>query len=354
MQITDHQHYMNLAFALAEKGRFTVSPNPMVGCVIVKDDQVIGQGYHERAGEAHAEIKALQDAGENAQGATVYVTLEPCCHKGRTHPCVNALIEAGIKKVYVATIDPNPIVCGRGVTLLRKAGIEVEIGLCGERAHTQNEIFFHYIKQQKPFVIAKWAMSLDGKTITHQHDAKQISDKTSQQHAHHTREQVDAILVGANTIREDDPQLTARNHATAKQPVRIILSSQADLPVDAKIFSLSLPGKTIIATTDLMSEQTRAALAEKNIETLVISKDEDDLINLHELLSELGKMQITSVLVEGGERVRANFFKQGLVNRIQVYLAPNIIGGLEIKRAVTQMNVTTLANDFYITGDIDV
>lgn len=347
MDTMHHLKFMSLALQLAERGHFTVSPNPMVGCVIVKKQEIIGQGFHVQAGGAHAEILALQAAGANAKDATLYVTLEPCCHTGKTPPCVPALIQAGIKKIYVACLDPNPKMAGKSISLLRSAGIEVEVGLAEAAAKQLNEIFFHYITQQRPFVIAKWAMSLDGKTVTHPNDTRQISSPESHYHAHQLRRQVDAILIGANTARLDNPELTARlkpatDHIT-KQPTRIILSSGEPLPPQLKIFAADLPGKTIIATT-------KALTVPSTVETLILPKNNAGEVDLPSLLTALWQREISSVLVEGGMRVHASFFQQNLVNKIHVYLAPVIIGSLAKKHPLTEVTFAPLGQDFYCTA----
>lgn len=344
MDSTLPQDYMLKALALAERGRFSVSPNPMVGCILVQGNTIVGSGWHERAGESHAEIYALKEAGLQAKGATAYVTLEPCCHQGRTPPCTEALIKAGIKKVYIACLDPNPLVSGKGVAALCEAGIIVEVGLEEEKAKNLNKIFFHYITHKRPFVIAKWAMSLDGKTITHPVDLRQISCKESSHHTHsEIRQQVDAILVGANTAAQDDPSLTTRIEGKEidKQPIRIILSSDGALPKNLKIFTGKLPGKTIVVTTK--------PLTISSVEIIVVAKDKNNRIDLHALLQELGKRQITSLLVEGGMTVHESFFEQDLVNQISVYVAPVIIGNMEKKKKFENVDFGKIGEDFYFS-----
>lgn len=344
MTVLSHQHFMQLALDYAAHGRLTVSPNPMVGCVIVKNNLVVGVGYHQRAGEPHAEVHALNDAGDNAKDAIAYVTLEPCCHYGRTPPCTQSLIKAGIKKVYVACLDPNPLVAGKGVAELRGAGIDVEVGLYGEEASQLNEIFFHFIKHKRPFVIAKWAMSLDGKTITHPEDSRQISSHESQLHTHELRSQVDAILIGANTARMDNPQLTARLINQAKQPIRIVLSTDGDLPKDLTLFT-DKSNKTIVATcaTDI----------EIDAEILVVPKDANQKVLLRALLGELGKRNITSLLIEGGMTVHQQFFAENLVNKIQVYVAPVVIGVNEKKQYFSNMSTNKLGHDVNFTVNVE-
>ncbi|MHB1221564.1 MAG: bifunctional diaminohydroxyphosphoribosylaminopyrimidine deaminase/5-amino-6-(5-phosphoribosylamino)uracil reductase RibD [Gammaproteobacteria bacterium] len=340
---------MLLALKLAERGRLSVSPNPMVGCVIVKNDKIIGQGYHQRAGEPHAEVHALQEAGADANGATVYVTLEPCCHQGRTPPCTDALIKAGIKKVYVACADPNPLVAKKGIQQLQAAGIAVELGLHADKATTLNEIFFHFITHQRPFVIAKWAMSLDGKTITHAHDSRSISSAASQTDAHELRQQVDAILIGANTARHDNPLLTVRlsNETLSKHPIRLILSSDGNLPLDLNIFKPDLPSKTILVTSD---KTNTTKFTQHNIDVIKLPLNDHGQINLSSLLDKLGQMHITSLLVEGGMKVHEQFFAENLVNKVSIYIAPVIIGSLERKQAVILEDYQKIASDIHIVA----
>lgn len=345
-----HQQWMRLALALAEQGRGTVSPNPMVGCILVQEDRIVGQGYHQYAGGPHAEIVALNEAGLKAKGATAYVTLEPCCHHGRTPPCTDALIAAGIKQVYVACQDPNPLVAGYGIKQLVAAGIAVEVGLCAAEAMQLNEIFFHYIIYRRPFVIAKWAMSLDGKTKVSPEDDKKISSPTSHTHAHQIRHSVDAILIGANTLREDDPELTVRHvsSASSKQPIRIILTHKKELPINAKIFSATMPGKTIVAATHHRYD----FLANNNVEILVLPSNSAGEVSLTALLNELGKRHITSLLVEGGTMTHEKFFADNLINKIYVYLSPTIIAALKNKKLVQQITCEKLDRDYCFIADM--
>jgi diaminohydroxyphosphoribosylaminopyrimidine deaminase / 5-amino-6-(5-phosphoribosylamino)uracil reductase len=340
--------YMAYALELAARGRQTVSPNPMVGCVIVNQQKMVGEGYHRRAGDAHAELYALEQAGVHAKNATAYVTLEPCCHHGKTPPCTDALIKAGIKKVYAACLDPNPLVAGKGILALQNAGIEVEVGLHEREAIALNEIFFHYMRTKKPFVIGKWAMSLDGKTITHPEDSRDISNTISRKHSHQTRQQVDAILIGANTAVNDNPQLNVRfaNDLT-KQPLRIVLSTKANLPLNLKLFTES-PENTLLVTTHKADATILQQLRAQQVNILIVAEKENR-IDLQALLIELGKRNITSLLVEGGMTVLHDFFAQHLVNQIQVYLAPNIIAAMPQKQQLANMKVQTLEQDLFIS-----
>lgn len=347
-----HLDYMHLALELAAAGRLTVSPNPMVGCVIVKNDRIVGQGFHQQAGGPHAEIIALSEAGAYAKEATAYITLEPCCHVGKTPPCTLALIKAGIKEVYAACVDPNPLVAGQGIKALQAAGIQVHLGLCETEAEKLNEIFFHYMQHRRPFVIAKWAMSLDGKTITHKLDARDISSPASQAFSHELRQQVDAILIGAHTALSDNPLLTARCHQNEKppikQPLRIILSSNAKLPSHLKLFNTET--KTLIATTALVDKETLGFWNKKNIEVLVLPHLKKGRINLHALLDALGARKITSLLVEGGMAMHESFIEAHLINQYRIYLAPVIIGTVSKKKRIQHIEVSRLDTDFYFTG----
>lgn len=348
-------HYMSRALHLAEQGRYSVSPNPMVGCVIVKNDQIIAEGFHLKAGEPHAEIVALHRAGLEALGATAYITLEPCCHYGKTPPCTKALIKAGIKEIYIACLDHNPLMSGKSIELLRAAGITINVGLMEDEAIQLNEIFFHYIQHKRPFVIAKWAMSLDGKTITHPSDTCAISSSISRRHAHQTRLQVDAILIGATTAKLDNPLLTARyatNQANiVKQPTRFILSRQGQLLSSLKIFDPMLPSKTIVVVTQSVDQAWYKQMEKNHIEVLVMPYDQSGKVALPNLLDELGRREITSLLVEGGMTVLHQFFNQHLINKVQVYVAPMIIGSLEKKQILSNVQFQLLENDFYFSAD---
>lgn len=338
---------MSLALELAKRGRLTVSPNPMVACVIVKEGQIIGQGWHEFPGQAHAEVNALRELGDQAQGATAYVSLEPCCHTGKTPPCTKALIEAGIQSVYVACLDPNPLVAGKGVQALLQAGIQVTTGICESEAIALNKIFFHYMQTKRPYVISKWAMSLDGKTITHNQDDRAISGDDSLTHSHETRQIVDAIVIGARTAIHDNPQLTVRRVETAKHPLRFILAGRENLPFNLKLFDASLPAKTIVIVPDDINQAWLQAAKNKHIEVWKCAR-KDGKIDLNDFLDQLGSAGVTSLLVEGGETLHASFFREKLVKQIQVYLAPKIISQLEKKLQLSAMTMQTLGEDIFL------
>lgn len=305
-----HETYMHRALHLAEKGRLTCSPNPMVGCVIVRDDKIIAEGWHIKTGEPHAEVNAINMATDSVQNATAYITLEPCCHIGKTPPCTDLLIRSGIKYVYIACLDPNPLVAGKGVYCLKKAGIKVHVGTCEAEAKALNQHFFHYITQNKPYVIAKWAMSIDGKIASRTGDSQWISNATSRQQVHQLRQKVDAILVGANTARNDNPRLTVRlqseNSHPEVQPLRIILDGKRGLQNNLSLFSNSLPAKTVLAS-ELMQTSN---------------------FTLDELLVQLGKQGIKTLLVEGGSATLTAFFSANLIDEVHCYIAPILIGGI--------------------------
>lgn len=357
-----HKFYMSLALKLAEEGRYSVSPNPMVGCVIVRDKEIVGEGYHHHAGGPHAEIVALNNAGDKAKNATMYVTLEPCNHYGRTPPCVERVIAAGIKTIYIAQTDPNPHVKGGGAAQLKKAGIDVHTGLLVKEAKKLNEIFTYFVTKNRPFVIAKWAMSLDGQTITHPHDSRILSSPASHQHAHTQRHAVDAILIGAETARRDNPSLTVRyvSPPIIKHPLRVILSSRGALPCSLHLFDPSLPGQTLVVTTDLcdpawfeMMQKQITETKQNNLEIIKLPKDETGFISLRALLTLLKEKNVTSLLVEGGKRTTARFFLANLVDKIEVYLCPFIISELEKKCPVNQLDIKNIGIDYLMTGNVE-
>lgn len=337
---------MQQALDLAAKGMLDVSPNPLVGCVIVKDNVIVGQGYHQRHGEAHAEILALQAAGAKAKGATMYLTLEPCNHHGKTPPCAPAIVKAGIKEIHIATLDPNPLVNGQGVAYLLQQGLTIHIGSLEDEAKKLNAIFFHYMQTKRPYVIAKWAMSLDGKTVTGNED-RNITSPDTQQNAHLLRQQVDAILIGAETARADNPSLTVRHPDIAihKHPLRIILSTKGDLPLSLKLFDQTLPGKTLLIVTEEPNAEMQLLWQQHSIQWLKIT-------DLSSLLDHLGALQITSLLVEGGMTVLQQFFRENLINKVRVYIAPMILGDGSQKIHLEKPYFETSANDFCLQAQI--
>ena len=321
-----HEAFMRRALELAEKGVGYTRPNPLVGAVVVKGGEVIAAGYHARYGGPHAEVMALERAGEAARGADLYVNLEPCVHHGKTPPCVDRIIAAGIRRVFIATRDPNPLVDGKGVKKLRTAGIEVVEGVLREEAERLNEIFFFWIKTKRPFVALKLAMSLDGKIATKTGDSRWITGEEARRKVHELRRRHAAVLVGINTVLADDPQLTVRE-VTGPQPLRIVLDSRGRVPLSAKV--LQGEAKTLIATTAAMPEGKERALRERGVEVWRLSAREGQ-VDLIALLARLAGEGIDSLLVEGGGEVAWSFLAQGLVQKVYLFYGALLLGGREI------------------------
>ncbi len=317
------EYYMQIALELAKERKGFTHPNPTVGCVIVKDDQIIAKANHEKAGDLHAEAKALQIAGDLAKGATLYVTLEPCNHFGRTPPCTDAIIRSGIKRVVIATLDPNPLVCGGGVKKLKEHVIEVEVGVLEEQAKELNQDFFVYISQKRPYVTLKFAQSIDGKTALESGESKWITSFESRRHAHTLRKEATAILVGINTVLQDDPLLTVRHVESQKQPIRIVLDPNLKIPLEAKLVK-DKSSKTIVITANENREKIKA-LEEEKVE-VILAPTKDGKLDLSEVLRELYFREIMHLLVEGGSTTLTSFIKEGLFDRVFVYIAPFFIG----------------------------
>lgn len=320
--MTIDEKYMKRALDLAKKGEGRTSPNPMVGCVIVKDDRIIGEGYHEKYGELHAERNAFKNCSESAEGATLYVTLEPCCHHGKTSPCTDAIIENKIKRVVIGTLDTNPLVGGKGMELLKQAGIEVTLGILEDECKSINEIFFHYTSTKRPFVALKYAMTLDGKIACYTGDSMWITNKKSRELVHKLRNKYSAIMVGVNTVIYDDPMLNCRIEGGA-DPVRIVCDSNLRIPLESKIVKTAKDIRTIVACT--VKESSKIELLMNNgVEILVTS---GKTVNLDEVLQYLANNNIDSVFVEGGGVLHSSFIRQRLVDRVYSFIAPKIVGG---------------------------
>ncbi len=339
--------YMECALSLAELARGYASPNPAVGAVVVKDGIVVGMGYTQPAGSDHAEIIALRQAGDLARGATMYVTLEPCCHYGRTPPCTKAIINAGISEVHVALVDPNPAVSGHGVRELNEAGIKTHVGSHQEKAYQINEAYVKFITTGLPFVITKFSMSLDGKIATKTGHSKWISNEEARDFVHLLRHTVDAIMVGVNTVITDDPQLTARcccgKGGKAKaQPLRLIVDSNGRTPLDAKVFRQ--PGRTLLAAVEPMDKDKKEKLIEIGVEVLEVpgTVGVERRVDLSHLLEALGASGIVSILVEGGSELLGSMFDLKLVDKVLVFISPIIIGGGNAKTAVGGTGVSTI------------
>ena len=334
--------YMERALSLARRALGSVSPNAAVGAVIVADGQVVGEGWSQPPGQAHAEVGALRQAGPKADGATLYVTLEPCNHFGRTPPCTEAIIEAGIAEVYAATVDPNPLVSGGGLSRLKEAGVQTYVGEGEREARELIEAFAKFITTGLPFVTAKFAMSLDGKIATRTGDSKWITGEEARGCAHQLRETSDAIMVGVNTVLADDPQLTARDqqgHSLERQPLRVLVDSRGRTPPRARL--LAEPGRTLIAVA-CADDAPRLRLEQSGAE-LVSFPAEDGSVALSQLLRMLGQREIASVLVEGGGTLLGSLFDQGLVDRVVAFISPTIVGGSAARTAVAGIGVENMA-----------
>jgi diaminohydroxyphosphoribosylaminopyrimidine deaminase / 5-amino-6-(5-phosphoribosylamino)uracil reductase len=319
------ERFMRLALRLARKGEGHVSPNPLVGAVIAREGRIIGEGYHHRCGENHAEINAIKNATEPIAGAHFYITLEPCSHYGRTPPCVDALIACRPGRVVVGTTDPNPKVSGKGIEALKRHGIETKVGVLAAACLQLNEVFFKYIRTVIPFVTVKFAQTLDGRIATATGHSRWISSPPSLRFAHRLRSVHDAILVGSGTILKDDPELTCRL-VRGRTPLRIVVDSQLRSSPEARIFHECKGARTIAATTSRAPAERRRLFETKGIEVLETGEDPAGCVDLRELLTVLGRREISSLLVEGGAAIITTFLKEKLADRLIVILAPKIIG----------------------------
>ncbi len=344
-----HEEYMKKALELAEKGMGFVNPNPMVGAVIVKNGEIIGQGWHKKYGDLHAERVAFADCDENAvdcKGADMYVTLEPCCHYGKTPPCTEAIIQHGISSVYIGSRDPNPLVAGKGIEILRKHGIEVTTGVLQDECDKLNEIFFRYITTGKPFVTMKYAMTMDGKIACYTGESRWVTGEQSRMNVQKERLKHSAIMTGIGTVLADNPMLTCRLE-NSRNPIRIICDTHLRIPLDCNIVRTAKEVTTIIATFSRDFEKRRK-LAELSCNVLVIS-EKDGHIDLSELMCGLAKLGIDSVLLEGGAELNWSMLNAGLVNKVQAYIAPKIFGGVNAKSAVAGIGVVSPSDAFRLT-----
>lgn len=325
--VSEDARYMNMALDLARKGWGYVSPNPMVGAVVVKNNRVVGQGYHESVGRAHAEVNAIDAAGPEARDATLYVTLEPCNHVGRTPPCTRKILEAGIRRVVVAMEDPNPDVKGGGAALLAARGISVTTGVLEAEARRLNEIFIKFIREKEPFVILKCAATLDGQIATRTGDSKWVTGEAARAHVHWLRHGVDGILVGSDTVRTDDPSLTTRlPSGRGKDPVRIILDSRLSIPETAKVLHLKSKAPTILVTGGNVPRGKKEQFLDMGIK-VIRAPLRGGFINLRVLMGRLGYIGISSLLIEGGGRVLASALKARIVDKVMFFYGPKILGG---------------------------
>ncbi|MBI2305133.1 MAG: bifunctional diaminohydroxyphosphoribosylaminopyrimidine deaminase/5-amino-6-(5-phosphoribosylamino)uracil reductase RibD [Chloroflexi bacterium] len=353
---------MALALALAQEAVGWASPNPAVGAVIVKGGVVVGRGTTQPPGSAHAEVVALREAGEAARGTTMYVSLEPCRHYGRTPPCTTAIIQAGVAEVHMATLDPNPLVAGQGKRELEAAGIVTHLGERQAEARRINEAYAKYITNGRPFVTAKFAVSLDGRIATRTRESKWITGEASRDYSQRLRRQVDAIMVGLNTVLADDPQLTVRDGGShRRQPLRVVVDSRGRLPPTARL--LREPGHTLVAVAGSLAASQLETLRGAGAEVLVMP-DKEGLVDVAALVTTLGRREVTHVLVEGGGTLLGSFFDAGLVDRVAAFLSPMIIGGSQAMSPVLGQGVAKIAeaprlrdvamerlgDDFLITG----
>ena len=356
------EQMMARAISLARNGLGRTSPNPLVGAVIVRDGRIVAEGWHRKAGTPHAEIHALNMAGELARGATVYVSLEPCAHYGRTGPCARALVEAGVSRVVVAMTDPNPKVAGKGIAILQEANIEVTTGVLEQEARQLNEVFLKWMITGLPFVALKTAMTLDGKIATAAGQSQWITNEASRYETHRLRDIYDGILVGINTALADNPSLTTRlKEYQGRNPVRIVVDSRARLPLTAKLVTDGA-ARTIVAVTEQAPAERVEALRSAGVEIIVAGSSNH--VDMHSLMEQLGAMKISSVLVEGGGSVNFSLLQAGLVDRVYAFIAPKLVGGRdaltpvegegfqELDRAVELENIQLrqLGSDVLLTG----
>lgn len=358
---TDQRH-MQQALRLAALGQGHVEPNPMVGCVVAVGDQVVGEGWHQEFGGPHAEVMALEQAGDRAQGATLYVTLEPCCHHGKTPPCTEAVISAQVKRVVIAQSDPFALVAGQGIERLREAGIDVVVGTGGESARRLNAPYLKRIEKQRPWIIAKWAMTLDGKIASCSGDSQWISSESSRRIVHQIRGRVDAVMVGSATARRDDPLLTSRPGGP-RTAARIVIDSQATLPADSQLAVTAAYAPVIVAVAASADDARCDALSEQGCQ-IVRCPGNDHLERLAWFVRYLGQQSMTNVLVEGGGGLLGNLLQLGEIDECHVFVAPKLIGGTEavspmggsgIARIAEAMRlidlqVERLGDDTYIRG----
>lgn len=336
--------YMRRAMELAERGVGFTNPNPMVGAVIVKGGKVIGEGWHERCGEWHAERNAFKNCTVPAEGATMYVTLEPCCHYGKTPPCTEAIIEHGIARVVVGMEDPNPLVAGKGIALLREAGIEVVCGVEEEALREQNRVFLKYISTKLPWVAMKTAMTLDGKIATRTGDSKWITGAEARAYVHELRHRFMAIVVGIGTAVADDPLLNCRIEGRGvRQPIRVVVDSNARLSLDSQLVKTAGEYRTIVAHTRFAPEERVKALREAGVEML-LCKEKEGLVDVRNLLELLGQSGIDSILLEGGGSLNYTFLAEGLADELYAFIAPKIVGGMNAKTPVEGAGMEKMAD----------
>jgi len=366
MSLETDSRYMKLALELAQQGLGLTSPNPAVGALVVQEGEVVGEGFHQRAGEPHAEVLALRAAGPRAAGATLYVTLEPCVHHGKTPPCTGMILQAGIRRVVVAVPDPNPIVNGRGIERLREGGLEVTVGVEAAAASRLNRAFFKYITTGWPYVTLKVAMTLDGKIAARDGSSRWITGEAARERVHRMRSQADAIVVGIGTLLKDDPSLTVRlDPPWAREPFRVVVDSHLRTPPDAQVIRAGRPDRVIVACLEPRPERARP-LEAQGVQILGLPGC-DGRVDLASLMSALGERQIVSVLAEGGSELNAALFSEGLVDHVAWFVAPLLLGGQSAPGAIggqgrllkeafhlRDITFTQIADDVLIEGDVEL
>ena len=356
--LISHKKYMALVLKLAEKGRGLTSPNPMVGCIVVKRGRIVGRGWHRKAGAEHAEVMALSEAGKKAVNSTLYVNLEPCSHWGRTPPCTEKIVEAGVREVIIGMKDPNPIV--DGFRELKFRGIKTKIGILEREAKRLNEEYIKYARTKRPFVTIKVAMSADGKIATKTGDSKYITSREARTLVHKLRAEVDAVMVGLNTVIRDDPELTPRLFK-GKDPMKIVVDSALKIPKNCNL--MKNPSKLIIATTSKAHKTDMEKMHQKGIK-VIVAKSSKGMVDLQDLMKQLGKHEITNVMIEGGSELNSSAIKAGVVDKMLIFTAPKLIGngkgaignlGINtIDKAIEMKNVTLakIGKDMLIEGYI--
>ena len=363
--MSDDQPFMAQALDLALRGRGLTSPNPVVGALVVEAGAVVGQGYHRRAGDAHAEILALAEAGSRARGATLYVTLEPCNHHGRTKPCVEAILAAGVRRVVIAAADPNPRVRGGGAAALRAAGVEVVVGCLEADARAGNRAFFTAMERRRPHVTLKWAMTLDGKIAAFDRRARWITGAAAREEAHRLRSFSDAVVVGIGTALSDDPALDVRlSTPWPREPLRVVVDSRARLPVTARLIEAGSAARAVVAVADAAPADRVAGLISRGV-TVLACKSDHGRVDVTDLAARLFAMDVMAMLVEGGGELHASFVEAKLVDRLAVFIAPRLIGGAMAPTAVggrglalpealrlESPSVRSVGDDWLIEGDV--
>lgn len=344
--IENDKKYMQWAIELASRGKGGVNPNPLVGAVIVMNDEIVAEGWHQKCGEGHAEVNAFKDAANkniNVEGATMYVTLEPCSHFGKTPPCASAIIKNKIARVVVGQMDPNPIVAGRGIKMLKDAGIPVECGIFQDELQYQNRVFLNYVQHKTPWVVMKTAMTLDGKIAAYTGDSRWVSCKESRLHVHELRNEFQAIMVGVETVITDNPKLTCRlEDRTGRNPIRIIVDSTCRIPTFAQILDTSV-ARTIVATTNRADEAKIQKLKDMGVE-IIIAKQKNKRVSLEDLMQRLGYLEIDGVLLEGGGSLNYSALDEKIVDEVMSIVAPKIIGGETAKTPVSGDGIPNMSD----------